>query len=505
MFLCYTVVLFRLLYFVHASNELYVNYTPIKDHEEKYRGDLLDRNSTVIASTVPIFSLFLDADYFCNKNIIRDSCVRLNDVFGRLNCDGLCHHKRHHQWFRAVSYVTPKELDIINGLDIIGIRIDSLTKRLYPQGDLFSHVVGSTGDSEHGIMGIELSLDQRLSHHESIQLTLDTNIQYIVYTELKSAIKYNNANGGFAIVADVASGEILGAAAFPNFNPNNLHSVNDKNAFFNRNTLGVYEFGSIMKLFTIASALDSKSVTLMDTFDVSRNMTIDNHVIHDYHKMHNSEMSVQDILSRSSNIGIAKIALKMGSKIYEDYLHRFGFYNVVNIPFKEIGFPILPKEIGMLKLATMAYGYGLSITPMHLIQAAIALFNGGFFVPLKILRDENPSLRHRILSNETSNAILDISRKIVIRGTGFKANALGYPVGGKTGSAEKITSDGYDRNKNLDSFLAVFPTNYPKYVILVTIDSPNNDNGKNTAGFVVAPVIKHIVQRIAAIKAMQPS
>ena len=304
------------------------------------------------------------------------------------------------------------------------------------------------------------------------------------------------------MVMDVRTGEIPAMVSLPDYDPYNLRRV-PKNARFNRNTLGVYELGSVFKILNTAMALDYGVTHLREMYRVDKPFPAGQRVIRDTHPIA-KPIDTGAILVKSSNIGSAAIAQRIGGKRQKAFLRRAGMLAKIPLELPEAGQPLYPRRWRPVNTLTISFGHGIAVTPVHLVAAVAGIVNDGFMVAPTLLERRNgrPVWRRRIVSQKTSRIIRDLMRRVVTEGTGRRANARGYRVGGKTGTAEKAGRGGYRRKALLSSFIAAFPMNRPRYVLLVSLDEPKGNkksHGYATAGWVAAPAAKEIIERIAPI------
>ena len=339
-------------------------------------------------------------------------------------------------------------------------------------------------------------------------LSIDVRIQHAVGDEIARAMKKFRAVAGAGVLLDVRSGEVLAAVSLPDFNPNAPDAARDK-VRMNRFTGGVFELGSSVKTATFAMALDSGVTTLEATYDCRFPLAAGRSRIDDFHPTRRV-LTVEEIFTHSSNIGTAKMALDVGIEAHQAFLRRLGFFDRLRAELPEAAAPLLPSQWGRVHTMTAAFGHGLSIQPLQLVRAAGAFVNGGTLIEptfLKRDREAVAAVSRRIISEKTSAIMRHLLRLNVEKGTATKANAPGYRVGGKTGSAEKVVGGRYSRNHRLTTFLGAFPMDDPKYVLLVLLDEPNatpETFGFATAGWNAVPTAGAIVSRIAPILGVEP-
>jgi cell division protein FtsI (penicillin-binding protein 3) len=413
-------------------------------------------------------------------------------------------------------HLTPHEQYEVNQLGVPGVQFQHEERRVYPDGALTAHVVGYTGIDNAGFAGIERGLDETLKDRRgALQLSLDLRLQYVLHEELQQVIEDFTAKGAAGLIMDVNTGEILSMVSLPDFDPNRPGApdpdhpdITIADRMFNRDTLGVYELGSIFKIFTVAMALDDGTSTLTSTYDASHSINIGRFTIGDYHGKHRV-LNVPEILMYSSNIGAAKMAIAAGGQRQREFLARLGLLQAPKIEVSEVAPPHFPAKWREVNVMTIAFGHGISVTPLSFASAAAALVNGGILRQATLVKQPPGEIPRgqQVLSPKTSEQMRKLMRLVVEHGTGTMAAAPGYVVGGKTGTAEKISGRHYAEKKLLSSFVGVFPINDPKYLVLTVVDEPHpnkQSHGYATAGWTVAPATSRIVQRIAPLLGVQP-
>ncbi len=471
------------------------------------RTDIVDRNGAILASSLPTSSLYADPADILDAV---DAADKLAGVLPGLNpAEVLAKLKSKSRFVWLRRNLTPKQVYEINGLGLPGLFFQSSESRVYPHGRILSHVLGFTDIDGRGIAGLERHFDQLLRRGgDALKLSIDIRIQDIMYRELSSAMREFKAIGAAGLVLDVNTGETLAMVSLPDFDPNAPMKTPGRNVF-NRVTNGVYEMGSTFKLFNTAMALDSGTVTLNDGYDTSKPIQAAKFTITDFHGR-KRWLSVPEILVYSSNIGSAKMAMDLGTKTQRSYLGRLGLLKAASIELPEIGSPLHPSRWRDINTMTISYGHGIAVSPLQVATAVAGVVNGGIFRPATLLK-QPPGYRPegtRILSKKTSLEMRSLMRMVVLDGTGRKADAPGYRVGGKTGTAEKISAGEYRKNALISSFVGVFPIDAPKYVVLALLDEPKGDKktfNYATGGWVAAPVVRRVVQRMGPLLGIVPS
>ena len=404
-------------------------------------------------------------------------------------------------------------------MEINQLSLEEKLTRVYPQKNLFSHIIGQIDDDNNGISGLEKSLDKELKKNkDKIQLTVDKDIQFLIREEL---IKYNRifkAKGSAAILMNVHTGEIISLLSLPDFDPNQRTSITDVN-FINRATKGVYELGSVFKTFTLAAGFHEGIIEPNTEYkNLEKSIQCGKNTISEYDKEMPSNLTAEQILIRSSNIGSVRIAQDIGLEKFKSFINELSLINPIKFDIEEVGIPLSFKW-GKCKLATISYGHGITTTILQLINAYSIIVNGGYKIEPTLIKHKKKIRNKKILNNDVSKKINLILRKIVNtkEGTASLANVDGFEIGGKTGTAQKSTIGGYSKNK-INSFASIFPSYNPKYALVVMLDEPktnseyvyNYRDGSgikykgtpfNTAGWTTVEVVGQIIEKIGPILA----
>jgi len=470
------------------------------------RADIVDRNGVLLATTLPTDSLYV------HPNEIRDAAAAARAIAGILPdlpaADLQSKLTSDRPFLYLKRHLTPSEVYAVNALGIPGLYFEKDAKRVYPQGALAAHVVGLTDLDGKGIAGVEKSFDTELAERrEPLRLSLDIRVQTVLHDELAKTMADFNAVGATGMVMDIRTGELIAMVSLPDFDPNAKDGATPA-AMFNRATLGVYEMGSTFKLFDAAAAIDAGVATTESSYDVSHPIHVARFEITDYHPM-NRALSVPEILIYSSNIGAAKMALDLGTDRQKDYLGRFGLLRPASVEVPEIGAPLVPNPWREINTMTIAYGHGMAVSPVQMVQGVGAIVNGGVLHPTTLLAHApgEAIAGVRAIKPETSRAMLDMMRLIVTEGTGEKADVPGYEVAGKTGTAEKNVAGEYHHKSLLSSFIATFPVSDPRYVVLAMIDEPQGNKasqGFATAGWTAAPAVGRVIAQIGPLLDVAP-
>jgi cell division protein FtsI (penicillin-binding protein 3) len=481
------------------------------------RPDLVDRNGEILATDIKMASLYAEP-----RNILDpdEATELITSVLPDLDATALRKKLSGEAGFVWIKReITPTQRKQIHDLGIPGVGFLSENRRFYPGGPTASHIVGLVNVDNQGIAGLEKYVDDRwLSdlHQagfargedlEPVKLSLDLRVQHILRDELTAAIERYQAIAATGIVLNVKTGEVLAMVSLPDFDPNDPVDANKPDRL-NRTSAGAFEVGSIFKSFTFAMALDSGAVTLEDRIDASRPIRVGRFTINDFHGK-NRVLTVPEVFIYSSNIGSARMALKVGGERQKAYLERFGFTRKVKTDLPEVALPIVPKKWSELTTMTVAFGHGMAVTPLQVAVADAALVNGGTLIPPTFLmRDAETAagLGEQVVSRETSDALRYLLRLNVEKGSGKRAAVPGYRVGGKTGTAEKVENGRYSAQKRLNSFLAAFPMDDPQYVVLVVLDEPKAEKqgGGTTAAANAAPTVSAVIRRAAALLGVEP-
>jgi cell division protein FtsI (penicillin-binding protein 3) len=469
------------------------------------RADIVDRNGILLATSLPTASLFANphkvSDPASAATRIVEVLPDLSEevVAARLSAD------KGFVWLRR--NLTPTQQFEINRLGIPGLDFEEEERRVYPHGRLAGHIIGFTNVDNAGLAGIEQSMDAAISGaKEPLKLSIDIRVQQIVRQELAAQIEKFKAIGGGGIVLDVRTGEVISMVSLPDFDPNAPAQAPDETRF-NRITLGVYELGSVFKIFNHAIALETGAASMSKSYDATKPIKISRFRISDYHP-ENRWMTVPEIFKLSSNIGSAKMALDIGSERQRKYLGHLGLLRRTSIELPEQSMPMIPARWREINTMTISYGHGIAVSPLHLASAVAATVNGGILRPATLIRAKTPETAGvQVFSAETSDKMRRLLRLVVENGTGRNADAPGYLVGGKTGTAEKQVNGSYKRNALISSFVGVFPATDPRFVVYIMIDEPKGIResfGYATGGWTAAPVVGGVIKRMAPLMGIKP-
>jgi cell division protein FtsI (penicillin-binding protein 3) len=489
---------------ISSGGEPSIAEAPRATQLETERADIVDRNGIVLATNLVTASLYANPREVPSPRAAAAALSKVLPELPQAEVESKLASGKSFVWLKR--NLTPKQQYAVNRLGIPGLSFQREERRVYPHGNLAAHILGFTDIDNRGIAGVERQFESRLAEqHAPLALSIDIRLQHILKEELSRSIHDFSAIGGAGVILDARNGEVLAMISLPDFDPNEPgHASADTR--FNRATLGVYEMGSVFKVFTTAMALDSGVTSLKGGYDASHPIKVSRYTISDYHAK-NRWLSVPEIFIYSSNIGSAKMALDVGPEGQRAFLKRLGMLSPLALELPELGEPQGPAQWKELAAMTIAFGHGLSVTPMHVASGVASVVNGGLKVRSTIVKQEEPLAEERILKPDTSQALRQLMRLVVERGTGKSADAPGYRVGGKTGTAEKAAGKGYKRNALISSFVGAFPMDDPRYVIFLAVDEPKpnkESHGYATGGWVAAPAVRRLVERMAPLVGIAP-
>ena len=518
-----TMAIFFGIYGVIAGRLVYLGLqepgvaTPTAVRGLASRPDIVDRNGEVLATDIKTASLYAEP-----KNIIDpdETLELLSTVLPGLEPEQTYNKLKSGAGFVWLKrQLSPRQQADIMGLGLPGIGFRTETKRFYPGGATAAHILGLVNVDNQGIAGLEKYIDsQGLADLRELGLasagnlapfrtTLDIRVQHIVHDELANAMERYHAIAAGAVVLNAKTGEIVAMASLPDFNPNNPVGAHDKDKF-NRMTAGTFEMGSTIKSFTTAMALDSGKVTMESRFDATRPITIGRQTIRDFHGK-GRVLTVPEVFIYSSNIGSAREADVVGIDGHREFLKRMGLLDRVKIELPEVATPSEPKVWKKVHSITIAFGHGMTTTPLQTAVGAAALMNGGkLLVPTLVPRTEEEAMASakQVISEKTSAEMRYLYRLNAEKGSGKRAEVPGYRVGGKTGTAEKVVNGRYSSDKRFNAFLASFPMDDPQYIVLSIIDEPKPEKpGMGaTSGLNAAPIVANIIRRSASLLGVKP-
>ena len=525
-FIFFVIFIIFLIYSIHLihlgsrkSDTKIINEikTPIKN---LYRADIVDRNDKYLVKTVSSIDIGISTKKVIDKKKL---ILNLKYIFPNKDYSKIEKKLKNKNFFYFEKKISDENYEKIMQLGDKSIQPEERLIRVYPEKNLFSHIIGQIDNDNNGISGLEKSLDEELKSIKGpIRLTVDKDIQFLIRRELLKFNKIFSTKGSAAILMNVSNGEILSLVSLPDFDPNKREKISDVN-FINRATKGVYEFGSVFKTFTLAAALDEKIIEPETEFtNLPKSLTCAGFSIKEYDDKIPSNLTAEQILVRSGNIGSVRIGQKVGEQKFKSFLSKLGVLDQINFDIEEVGKPI-KFNWGKCPLATASFGHGITTTLLQLAKAYSIIVNGGYDIQPKLIKKEIINKNEKILNAEVSQKILPILRKIVTtkEGTASLANVNGYEIGGKTGTAQKSTPGGYS-SKKINSFVSVFPTSKPKFVLAVMLDEPKNSKDYiyqyrdgsnikykgtpfNTAGWTTVEATGQIVEKIGPILATKYS
>ena len=495
------------------------NYVSQNYSNYKYlRSDIVDRHGVPIARNIKVYNVGIKPTLIKDK---KKFILKLKILYPDQNLDQIKNALEKNKYFYFKRNISEEERIKLWSMGEKGLRFESTQTRVYPHKNLFSHLIGQIDIDNKGISGLEKSFDRELKlNKQSLKTTLDTNLQYLIRQELIKFQKVFKNIGSASILMDVNNGEILSMVSLPDFDLNKRETIKDLN-YINRATKGVYELGSVFKTFTLAGAInDNKVQTDTEFKNLPKKITCAGRSIGEYDDKIPSDLTAEQILIRSGNIGSVRIGQKVGEKRMRDFLKNIGVLNKIKFDIEEVGSPIHIRW-GKCKLATASFGHGITTTPLQLAKGYSIVSNGGFNIqPTLIKKKFQNNKKNRILNEDVSKKINPILRKIVStkEGTANFANIEGYEVGGKTGTAQKSFNGIYSNNK-INTFVAVFPTSKPKYILLVLLDEPKPSKDYiyhykdgsgwkykgtpyNTAGWTSVEIAGKIIEKIGPILAI---
>ena len=505
----------KVFYFSSLNSKIKIEkFLPIK---KNYRADILDNNGDFIAKAVNTQIAGINPDSIIDEKKL---LINLQILFPDEDFENVKERIKKKKYFRFKKNLTQNKIKELRFLGDKSIRFEEQITRFYPHKNLFSHIIGQIDDDNNGVSGIEKFFDYELkTRKEPLQLTLDTNIQFLIREELIKFQQIFQYIGSTAILMNVNNGEILSMVSLPDFNLNKRENIKDVN-YINRATKGVYEFGSVFKTFTIAAGLNEEVIEPETEFiDLPKKIKCAGRSIGEYDNKIPSDLTAEQILIRSGNIGSVRIGQKVGIEKFKSFLENIGVLNKIEFDIEEVGQPI-PFIWGKCKLATSSFGHGITTTPLQLAKGYSIITNGGYDIKPTLIKNnlEKKENKNKILKSEVSEKINLILRKVVSteEGTAGFANVAGYEVGGKTGTAEKVKYGEYTKDK-INTFVSIFPTSKPKYVLLILLDEPKpskeyvyhyrdgrqpyKGNWRNTAGWTSVEIAGKIIEKIGPILA----
>lgn len=490
------------------------------------RGDIVDRQGRVLATNLDTFALYAHPHQMVEPH---RAASELAAIFPDLDEERLIKDftgSRRFVWIRRK--ISPEQRQAVHDIGEPGLLFGPREMRLYPNGAIAAHVLGGAGYGEEGVAaaeikgtaGVERAFDDYLTDPANggrpLQLSLDLTVQAAAEEVLYGGMRLMNAKGATSILMDARTGEIISLVSLPDFDPNDrpnppTEGHPDDSPLFNRAVQGVYELGSTLKIFAAAQALDLGIVGPETMVDIRGPIRWGRHTIKDFH-WYGKELSVADIIIKSSNIGTARLAEGIGIPLQKQFLADLGLFEPTPVELSEApsGAPLIQKQWSELTTMTVSFGHGMSISPLHLAAAYATIVSGGRQVTPTLLRDPGRAPGPRVISESTSAAMRDMLRLVVTEGTASLAEVPGYAVAGKTGTADKPRANGggYHDDRVIATFAGMFPAHDPRYVIVVTLDEPVETSGsepRRTAGWTAVPVAAEIIRRTAPLLGLRPA
>ena len=489
------------------------------------RADITDRNGRILATNLTTHALYAQPPQMVDP--ARAARVRAR-IFPDLDEAKLVEQftgSRKFLWIKR--RISPEQMQAVHDIGDPGLLFGPREMRLYPNGRLASHVLGGASFGREGVhaaevvgvAGIEKTFDDFLrdpaNGGQPLELSIDLSVQAVVEQVLAGGMRLMNAKGATAILMDVHTGEIISMASLPDFDPNDrpaLPTSGDPadSPLFNRAVQGVYELGSTFKIFPVAQALELGLISPLTVLDTRSPLRWGRFRITDF-RYYGPEMTVEEVMSKSSNIGTVRVAQMMGVQKQQEFLGRLGFLEPTPVELVEAPFarPLLPRNWSEISMITISYGHGLSASPLHLATAYATITNGGMRVSPTLVKRRGMEPGEQVISARVSAQVRDMLRKTVTEGTASFGDVPGYEVGGKTGTADKPKrTGGYYDDKVITTFASVFPVSDPKYVLVVTLDEPVETSGtepRRTAGWTAVPVAAEIIRRVAPLMGLPPS
>jgi cell division protein FtsI (penicillin-binding protein 3) len=476
------------------------------------RADLTDRNGQLLAVDLPHYGVYYDPKENWNPEEVRRV---LSTALPQLSPARLDHALNADKRQYLIGGLTPEDKDRIDDLGLPGVSFEPESKRLYLLGPTAGHLIGFVDKGGAGLAGAELALNDTILSNAGkgpVPLSIDLRVQTALQDELQKAAIKHSVTDAAGLVVNVRTGEILGMASYPDFDPNAGGGAPPAQ-MINHVAASVYEPGSVFKVFTLAMGLDAGAADVNTMFDVHTPLVLPGQTIHDYDKG-DSVLPLWEVFTHSSNIGAARLGLKAGAANMDRYFRNFGLFGAAPSELRESARPLLPPRMSDNAVATMAFGHSISVSPLAVATGMTSILNGGQYIPLTIRKlDPNQAPQgKRVISEQTSRTMLALMRLNVLTGTGTKADVPGYAVGGKTGTATKIVNGRYDKTKNFSSFAAIFPTDGPfdqdRYLVLIMLDEPKptpDTYGFSTGGWTAAPAAGRVIERIAPVLKVKPS
>jgi len=519
-FFFFIIYLIYTIHLIHLGSRK--SNTEIKDilptfDNKLYRADIIDINGNYLAKTVKSIDIGIKTSDIIDKQKL---LLSLNIIFPNKDFDRIKNQIDKKNFFWLEKKVSEENYEKLMKLGDKSIKPEEKVLRIYPQKNLFSHIIGQIDDDNNGISGLEKSFDEVLRNSKNpLKLTVDKDLQFLIRKELIKYQEIFKSKGSASILMNVNNGNILSIISLPDFNPNKRQNITDVN-FINRVTKGTYEFGSVFKPFTFASALNENLIEPNTEFiDLPKSISCDKNRIREYDDKIPSDLTAEQIIIRSGNIGSVRIAQLVGSEKHKSFLKKVGLLNSINFDIDEVA-PQKDYNFGKCKLATASFGHGVATTILQLAKGYAVISNGGYDIKPSLINKtrENNKKKTKLINEGVSQQVVKILRKIVNteEGTAKFADVLNYEIGGKTGTADQPKEGSYSEAK-INTFASIFPTSNPQYVFIVMLDTPQKAKDYyykyrhqkggwkgtlyNTAGWTSVEVAGKIIDKIGPILA----
>ena len=519
-FFFFIIYLIYTIHLIHLGSRK--SNTEIKDilptfDNKLYRADIIDINGNYLAKTVKSIDIGIKTSDIIDKQKL---LLSLNIIFPNKDFDRIKNQIDKKNFFWLEKKVSEENYEKLMKLGDKSIKPEEKVLRIYPQKNLFSHIIGQIDDDNNGISGLEKSFDEVLRNSKNpLKLTVDKDLQFLIRKELIKYQEIFKSKGSASILMNVNNGNILSIISLPDFNPNKRQNITDVN-FINRVTKGTYEFGSVFKPFTFASALNENLIEPNTEFiDLPKSISCDKNRIREYDDKIPSDLTAEQIIIRSGNIGSVRIAQLVGSEKHKSFLKKIGLLNSINFDIDEVA-PQKDYNFGKCKLATASFGHGVATTILQLAKGYAVISNGGYDIKPSLINKtrENNKKKTKLINEGVSQQVVKILRKIVNteEGTAKFADVLNYEIGGKTGTADQPKEGSYSEAK-INTFASIFPTSNPQYVFIVMLDTPQKAKDYyykyrhqkggwkgtlyNTAGWTSVEVAGKIIDKIGPILA----
>ena len=489
------------------------------------RSDIVDRNGRILATNLETHSLYAHPQDMIDP---ANAAKQLAAIFPDMDEEDLLERftgERKFIWIR--KQLSPEQLQQVHDIGSPGLLFGPRETRLYPNGPIMAHILGGASYGREGVSsaevigvaGVERHFDAYLrdpaNEGAALELSLDLTVQAAAEEVLAGGMSLMNAKGAASVLMDVHTGEIISMVSLPDFDPNNRPRVltegdQSDSPLFNRAVQGVYELGSVFKIFTTAQGMELGLINQNTLIDTEGPLEWGRFKIRDFHD-YGDELTTTDVIVKSSNIGTARVAMMIGAERQRSFLDALGFLEPTPTELAEAptGKPLLPRNWSEISTMTISYGHGLSSSPLHLAAGYASVLNGGTLVTPTLVKQEGPQNGPRIVSESVSARSRDMLRQVVVRGTASFGDVPGYGVGGKTGTADKplTRGGGYYDDKVISTFASVFPVDDPQYVLIVTLDEPSENSGdkpRRTAGWTAVPVAAEMIRRVAPLLGVRP-